>query len=135
MGEENDLLHKEITDLIIKAFYKVYNILGYGFLEKVYRNAMFLELSNYGLRVQKEASVNVLYEGSLVGNYFADLVINDIVIIETKTATCIVEDHERQILNYLKGTDKEVGMLLNFGPRPSFKRKIFENNRKRLNYH
>lgn len=122
-----DLLHKDITDKILKAFYTVYNILGYGFLEKVYGNALYIELLKMGLSVQKQQHIKVHYDGTEVGEYFADLLVEDLVIIELKAAEGIVEEHEYQLLNYLKATDKEVGLLLNFGKKPQFRRKIFQN--------
>jgi GxxExxY protein len=127
-----ELLHQNITDKIIKSFYTVYNILGYGFLEKVYENALMIELTKAGLSVLKQQPIKVEYEGKLVGEYYADLIVEDIIIIELKAAESIAEEHEHQLLNYLKATDKEVGLLLNFGKKPQFKRKIFQNNNKNL---
>ena len=127
-----ELLQKEITDKILKAFYTVYNVLGYGFLEKVYENALFIELTKLGLRVVKQQFIKVHYDGQEVGEYFADLLVEDLVIIELKAAEGIVEEHEYQLLNYLKATDKEVGLLLNFGKKPEFKRKVFQNVNKNL---
>ena len=122
--------HAEITDRIIAAFYKVYNTLGYGFLEKVYENALAIELCKQGLEARAQAPITVLYEGEVVGEYFADLVIANAVIIELKAAKDLADEHEAQLLNYLKATPHEVGLLLNFGPKPQFKRKAFENTRK-----
>lgn len=122
-----ELLHKDITDKILKAFYTVYNTLGYGFLEKVYENALYLELLKAGVRVVKQYPVKVYYDSQQVGEYFADLLVEDLIIIELKAAEGIVEEHEHQLLNYLKATDKEVGLLLNFGKKPAFKRKVFQN--------
>ena len=127
-----DLLHKDITDKVLKAFYTVYNALGYGFLEKVYANAMCIELIRHGFRVVKQQNIKVHYDSYEVGEYFADLVVEDLVVIELKAAECIVEEHEHQLLNYLKATDKEVGLLLNFSKKPEFKRKIFQNVNKNL---
>jgi GxxExxY protein len=127
-----ELLHKEVTDKILKAFYTVYNVLGYGFLEKVYENAMLIELTKQGLRVIRQQHIKVHYDGQEVGEYFADLLVEDLVIIELKAAEVIVEEHEQQLLNYLKATNKEVGLLLNFGKKPEFKRKIFQNINKNL---
>lgn len=121
------LLHKETTDKIIKAFYKVYNTLGYGFLERVYENALMIELQNSGLNVQKQVGINVFYEQQLVGKYYADLVVEDSVIIELKAAESICSEHEYQLINYLKATEIEIGLLLNFGKKPEFKRKIYTN--------
>ena len=122
-----ELLHKDITDKVLKAFYTVYNVLGYGFLEKVYVNAMCVELVRLGLQVMKQQHIKVHYDGHEVGEYFADLLVENLVVIELKAAECIVEQHEHQLLNYLKATDREVGLLLNFGKKPEFKRKIFQN--------
>ncbi|MDQ0476448.1 GxxExxY protein [Chryseobacterium sp. MDT2-18] len=121
------LLHQEISDKIIKAFYAVYNTLGYGFLEKVYENAMMLELRGMGLNVQRQVPVRVFYKDQLVGEYFADLLVEELIIIELKAAENIVEAHECQLINYLKATELEIGLLLNFGKKPQFKRKIYTN--------
>ena len=125
------LLHQELTDVIIKTFYEVYNELGYGFLEKVYQNSLYLELKNKGYKVEAQKKINVYYKGTEVGEYFADLIVENAVILELKAADGIVKDFENQILNYLRATDCEVGLLLNFGKKPEFKRKIYENNRKK----
>lgn len=124
------LLHKEITDKIIKAFYTVYNNLGYGFLEKVYENAMYCELDENGLSVEKQKLINVFYKSRQVGEYYADLLVNNCVILELKACESLAEEHEFQLINYLKATDIEVGLLLNFGKKPEFKRKIFTNDEK-----
>jgi GxxExxY protein len=126
-----ELLHQELTDAIIKTFYEVYNELGYGFLEKVYQNSMCLELKNKGCQVEAQKKIKVYYKGNEVGEYYADLIVENLVILELKAADYIVKDFENQILNYLRRTDCEVGLLLNFGKKPEFKRKIFENNRKK----
>lgn len=125
------LIHQEITEKIIKAFYKVYNELGFGFLEKVYQNALFWELKSSGLSCVKEEPIKVNYNGKLVGEYFADIVVNDIVIIELKAGERLAKEHELQLINYLKATEKEIGLLLNFGMKPQFKRKIFTNDKKK----
>ena len=128
-----ELLHKEITDQILKAYYKVYNHLGYGFLEKVYENALGIELQKAGLFCERQKPIKVFYDEKVVGNYFADLVVNDRVIIELKAAIGICEEHECQLINYLKATEIEVGLLLNFGKKPDFKRKVFSAEFKNLN--
>ena len=125
-----NLLHEKLSDDILRIFYKVYNALGYGFLEKVYANAMLFELCRKGLKVVKQQQIKVHYKGIEVGEYFADLVVDDKIIIELKAAEGIVEEHEQQLLNYLKATDVEVGLLLNFGKTPQFKRRIFTNDNK-----
>ena len=124
------MLHEEITSEIIAAFYVIYNTLGYGFLEKVYENALIFELQKRGLRVQQQMPIQVYYEGQRVGEYFADLLIEDKVILELKAAEEIIHAHETQLVNYLKATNLEVGLVLNFGAKPEFKRKIFTNVRK-----
>jgi GxxExxY protein len=124
---KESIQYPEITEAIIKAFYKVYNTLGYGFLEKVYENAMMIELGEMGLLVESQKRIIVYYEGEIVGNYSADLVINNVVILELKAAQSLCLEHEYQLINYLKATDIEVGLLLNFGKSPMFKRKVFSN--------
>lgn len=130
--ERDNLLHSDITWKIIKAFYKVYNTLGWGFLEKVYENAMVIELRKMGLLVNQQDAVIVYYYGHIVGRYNSDLQVENCVIVENKTAESLYEDDELQLINYLKATTLEVGLLLNFGKRPQFKRKIFLNKNKAL---
>ena len=122
--------HKEVTEKIIGAFFTVYNTLGYGFLEKVYENAMAIELRKAGLQVIQQSSIHVYYQDAIIGEYFADLLVEDKVIVELKAAREIANEFEAQLLNYLKATPYEVGLLFNFGPRPRFIRKAFENERK-----
>jgi GxxExxY protein len=126
-----ELLHEELTNKIIKCFYNVYNVLGYGFLEKVYHNALLLELRSYGLEAISQGEIIVFYDGTEVGHYYADIIVEDRVILEIKVAKTIIEAHEAQLLNYLRATDKEVGVVLNFGPKAEFKRKVFENKYKK----
>lgn len=126
------LLHEDLTDAILRAFYKrVYAALGYGFLEKVYETAMAYELRQAGLEVEQQGRINVYYRGILVGEYFADLVVNNCVIVELKVAPKLLPQHESQLLNYLRATEFEVGLLLNFGPKPTHQRKIYVNTRKK----
>ncbi|MDP1676531.1 MAG: GxxExxY protein [Bacteroidota bacterium] len=127
-----ELIHQNITDKIIKAFYNVYNELGFGFLEKVYQNALFLELTTMGLNCEKQKQIKVYYNEQVVGEYFADIIVNDCVILELKAAETIVEEHEYQLINYLKATEIEVGLLLNFGRKPQFRRKLFTNDKKKI---
>ncbi len=110
--------HKDLTDKIINAFYKVYNTLGYGFLEKVYENAMAHQLRKRGFKVVQQAPIHVHYDGVIVGEYFADLLVNDGVILELKSVEAILDEHKAQLLNYLKATDKNVGLAFNFSPQP-----------------
>jgi GxxExxY protein len=121
------MLHSDITDAIIKAYYLVYNELGYGFLEKVYERALLFELRSKGLMCESQIPIKVYYKGFEMGDYYADLIVENTVIIELKAAEVLVMEHEAQLTNYLRATDKEVGLLLNFGKKPEFKRKIFEN--------
>jgi GxxExxY protein len=125
-----ELLHKELSDEILKGFYAVYNELGYGFLEKVYQNALYLELKSRGLHVEVQKKIKVFFNESIVGEYYPDLIVNDFVILELKATEYILKEHEIQLINYLRGTNAEVGLLLNFGKRPEFRRKVFENHRK-----
>jgi GxxExxY protein len=125
-----NLLHADITDRIIKAFFHVYNTLGYGFLERVYENALVVALRKTGLKAEPQVPIKVFFEGEMVGDYFADVVVTDRVILELKAAEAICNAHEAQLLNYLKATDIEVGLLLNFGPKAEFRRKAFANDRK-----
>ncbi len=123
-----NLKHSEITGKIIKAFYKVYNTLGYGFLEKVYENALASELEGMNLNVLQQAAINVFYNEKKVGDYFADLIVEDCVIVELKAIENLSVIHEAQLLNYLKATEIEVGLLLNFGGKAEYRRKVFDNN-------
>ena len=126
------LLHKDLTDQILKAFYDVYNEMGYAFLEKVYQNSLYLELKSRGFDVKAQGQIKVFYKGFEVGEYFADLIVNDLIILELKAKDYIIEEFEWQLVNYLRATPIEVGLLLNFGKQPEFKRKVFSNERKKL---
>ena len=124
-------LHSDLTGPILKAYYKVYNTLGYGFLEKVYENAMCIELRRQGFKVQQQQAIRVFYEAEDVGEYFADIIVDDAVILELKAADKLANEHECQLTNYLRATKIEVGLLLNFGTKPEHKRKIFTNDKKK----
>jgi GxxExxY protein len=126
---DNNHKHSDITSIIIGCFFKVYNKLGFGFLEKVYQNAMLLELKKAKLHCEANKPIDVIYEDCKVGYYFADIVVNSCVIIENKAAVSLCEEHEAQLVNYLKATNIEVGILLNFGKNAEFKRKVFSNTR------
>ena len=121
-----DFKYKELTEKIIEIFYRVYNKLGYGFLEKIYENAMMIEFKKENISAVSQSAIKVLYEGEIVGEYFADILISDKIILEIKAAKNIAEEHEAQLLNYLKATNIQVGLLLNYGPKPNFKRKAFD---------
>lgn len=121
---------KDLTGRIIEAFYTVYGRLGYGFLESVYERSMMIELAKLGLEVMQQAPIKVYYDGQEVGEYFADLLVDDNVIVELKATKALAQQNEAQLLNYLKATQYEVGLLLNFGPKPQIKRKVYDNDRK-----
>jgi GxxExxY protein len=125
-----ELLHAEVTALLIQAFYQVYRELGYGFLERVYENAIAIAARNLGLEIRQQIPIRVHYKGIVVGEYSADLLANNVVIAELKATKALLEEHEAQLLNYLKATPYQVGLLLNFGPKPQHKRKVYENQRK-----
>ncbi|WP_075556290.1 GxxExxY protein [Parabacteroides timonensis] len=122
-----DFLFKEETDKIIGAFYKVYRTLGYGFLERVYQNALYYELMRLGLDCKVQYPIQVYYEGYIVGEYVADMLINNHLILELKSVEALSQAHEFQLINYLKATRIEVGLLLNFGEHAQVKRKVFKN--------
>ena len=124
--------HEEVTEKIIQAFYKVYNTLGYGFLERVYLNALYIELIAIGFKVEKEKKILVYYLGNVVGDNQADLIVEDIIVVELKAVNTLVEENEHQLVNYLKATTIEIGLLLNFGKKPQIKRKIFDNDKKKM---
>ena len=119
-----NLLHEQLTEQVIAAFYEVYNTLGFGFLEKVHENAMAVALRKRGIKVEQQKPIDVLFEGEVVGQYFADLCVGEKIIIEIKTAEAIIDAHKAQLLNYLTATDMQLGLIFNFGPKPSFARKI-----------
>ena len=125
-----EFLHKDLSSTIIKAFYNVYNQLGYGFLEKVYENSMMIELDKLGLDAVKQQPISVLYDNQKVGQYFADIIVEQSVILELKAEESLHPKHDAQLVNYLKATDIEVGLLLNFGSKPQFSRKVFTNKDK-----
>jgi len=129
-AEYQDYKHKELTEKIIQIFYRVYNTLGYGFLEKVYENALVIEFRKEGIHVLSQAPIRVFYESEIIGEYYADLLVDGKVIVEIKAVRKLAQEHEAQLLNYLKASDIEVGLLLNFGARPEVKRKAFDNRRK-----
>ncbi len=131
LNNQIELKHKDITEKILYAFFKiVYPKLGYGFLEKVYENSMVIALTSLGLKVEQQVKIVVYFQGHVVGEYFTDLLVNDLVIVELKAVSRLLNEHEAQLLNYLRATTFEVGLLLNFGPKPDFRRKAFDNSRK-----
>jgi GxxExxY protein len=122
--------YANVTEKIIGALFVVYNALGYGFSEKVYENALMLELQKLGLDAEQQKPITVYYDGQAVGEYAADIIVNGVVIVELKAVRQLLKEHEAQLLNYLKATMIEVGLLLNFGPKAMFKRKVYDNDRK-----
>ena len=122
--------YKEITNIILKSFYEAYNELGDGFLESVYENALYIILTGYGLCVEKQKDISVFFRGKIIGDFKADLIVNEKVIIELKAVRALTPAHEAQLINYLKATNIEVGLLLNFGRKPEFKRFVYDNKRK-----
>jgi GxxExxY protein len=132
MASDSSYKHSELTDAIIGVFYDVYNELGFGFLETVYRKALCMALIEKGLRVESEVATSVFFRGEKVGDFRADLIVNQIVLLELKTAEKIVRAHEAQVLNYLRSTTLELGLILNFGPQPQIRRLVLDNARKPL---
>jgi GxxExxY protein len=130
-GKEMLIKHHELTEKIIAGFFKVYNALGYGFLESVYQNAMIIELTKQGLNLKSQFPIPVYYDNQEVGQFFADLLVEDCVIVELKAVRSLTDEHHAQLINYLNATRMEVGLLLNFGHMPEIKRKIFDNDRKK----
>jgi len=124
-----DFRYKELTEKIIEIFYRVYNKLGYGFLEKVYENAMMIEFKKDSVHAVAQSAIKVQYEEEVIGEYYADVMVENNVIVEIKATKSLGMEHEAQLLNYLKATNIEVGLLLNFGPKPEIRRKIFDNFR------
>ncbi|HMD30630.1 MAG TPA: GxxExxY protein [Candidatus Acidoferrales bacterium] len=124
------LLHAGLTEKVLGVFYDVYNELGHGFLESVYEEAMSIALRQAGLRVDRQLPLKDMFRDFLVGDFRADVVVDRAVLLELKAATGLDPAHEAQLLNYLRATEIEVGLLLNFGPKPQFKRMVFENSKK-----
>ncbi len=127
-----ELQPTDLSGKIIKAFYKVYNELGFGFSEKVYENALIMELRSMNLVCVKQKPVKVFYNGQIVGEYFADVIVNEAIVLELTATDAIVEEYEYQLINQLKASELEMGLLLNFGQTPQFKRKVFTNDRKNI---
>ena len=128
--DNQDYKYNVLTERIIEIFYRVYNKLGYGFLEKVYENAMMKEFKTTDIPAVSQYAINVVYEGEIIGEYFADILVDSKVIVEIKASKSLAIENEAQLLNYLKATEIEVGLLLNYGPKPDLKRKAFNNTRK-----
>jgi GxxExxY protein len=132
MREQIGLKHSDLTDKIIGVFYDVYNELGYGFLESVYEEALVIALRDTGLAVSRQIPIPVWFRGRQVGEFRADILVDHKVLLELKSARVLERAHEAQLLHYLKATEIEVGLLLNFGSRPQFRRLLFDNQRKKI---
>src|SRR5579863_1236350 len=122
--------HQESTEAIIRSFYEVYNELGHGFLESIYEEALFRVLKNNGVSVQRQHPLSVWFRGEQIGDFRADLIVADHVIVELKAVKALEPFHEAQLLNYPRASHLEVGLLLNFGPTPKIKRLVFANEKK-----
>ncbi len=130
MKEQENLISKELVDIILKHFYRIYNDLGYGFLERVYQNALYFALLDEGLKCEAEKPIKVYFDGRVVGDYRADILVEDCVILELKAVDEFNPAFDSQLINYLKATDIEVGYVLNFGKKPKYSRKVYSNSRK-----
>ena len=126
-----ELLHGDITDKILQVYYEVLNELGFGFTEDVFQAAMVMALTDAGLRVRQKVLLRVWFRGERIGSFFADIIVNDVVLLELKTGPAIEPRHEAQTLNYLRASDLEVGLILLFGPQARSKRLLYTADRKR----
>ena len=108
--------HEELTHKIIGCAYSVFNELGFGFLESIYKKAMIIELAKNNLKVEAEKPLKVYYDNQIVGDFFIDLYIEDKVVVELKSVQNLIKEHEVQLVNYLQGLQKDIGLLINFGP-------------------
>ena len=126
------LRHAELTDRIIGVFFDVYNELGYGFLESVYEESLVIALRQAGLKVERQINIPVWFRQHKVGDFRADVLVENQVLLELKTCRTLEAAHQAQLLHYLKSTEMEVGLLLNFGIKPQFRRLLFDNDRKKI---
>jgi GxxExxY protein len=131
-GDKLEFKHQDLTRKIIGVFYEVYNELGHGFLESVCEAAMLIALREAGLKAEPQMPIAVYFRGNRVGDFRADLMVENAVLLELKAARALDSSHEAQLLNYLRATEIEVGLLLNFGTKPEFKRLAFDNERKKI---
>jgi GxxExxY protein len=122
---EDNLIHSELTYKIIGCIYDVYNALGHGFLEKVYENELVIKLKQIGLAISQQAPVKVYFEGQIVGDYVADILVENDVILEIKAVSELTKANEVQLVNYLKATGIKVGLLVNFGEKMKIVRRVF----------
>jgi len=131
-ADRRGLKHKELTETIIGVFFEVYNELGHGFLESVYEKAFEVALTSKGLNVLRQIDIPVWFRGQKVGDFEADVLVNKCVLLELKAVRTLDSSHEAQLLNYLRATEIEVGLLFNFGIKPEFRRFAFDNSRKKV---
>ena len=124
------MIEPELSKIIVDVFYIVYNKLGFGFLESVYKNALAIEFRKRGIRFEREVLIEALYDGMVVGTFRADFIVEERILLEIKSTKCLTDADDRQHLNYLRSSRVELGYLLHFGPRPQFRRLIFTNDRK-----
>ena len=122
--------YADLSEKIIKVFYQVHTEFGYGFSEKVYQKVFGIALRENGLKVDEQIPIKVYYHGQVVGEFFGDMLVNEVILLELKAANALLDEHEAQLLNYLKATTIEVGYVLNFGKSATFKRKVYDNDRK-----
>lgn len=122
--------HSDLSEKIIKVFYEIHNELGYGFSERIYQKAFGIALRQIGFKIEEQIPIKVYFRGHEIGEYFADMIVNDVILLELKAVGQIVDEHEAQLLNYLKSTKIEVGYVMNFGKSTTFKRKVLDNDRK-----
>ncbi len=128
---DDNFKHSDITGKVLKAYFNVYNKIGYGFYEKVYENALTIELKKMNLKCENQKPISVYYDDEIVGSYIADMIIEDKIVVELKAVEGIIEQHEIQLVNYLRATEMQVGLLLNFGTEPQYKRKVLSNEFKK----
>lgn len=122
--------HSDITGVLLGAFFQLHKEPGFGFAEKVYQAALAILLEELGLMVEQHTQIRVYFHGKIIGEYIVDMVVNGVILLELKSVERLIPAHDAQMLNYLKSTELEVGLLLNFGPQAEFHRKIFDNTRK-----
>ena len=133
-ADRRGLRHKELTETIIGVFFEVYNELGHGFLESVYERAFEIALTAKGINVLRQIQIPVSFRGQSVGDFVADMLVERSVLLELKAARTLDSAHEAQLLNYLRATEIEVGLLFNFGIKPDFRRLAFDNSRKQVQH-
>jgi GxxExxY protein len=126
------LRHSDLTEKIIGILYDTYNELGHGFLESTYKEALAVALEESGLSVAREIPVPVWFHRRKIGQYCADLMVEGVILLELETVRTLESAHEAPLLHYLRATEIEVGLLLNFGLRPQFRRLLFDNERKKI---